>query len=117
MTIEKPKTRLAAILFADVQGFSRLAGEDEKWVDQTLQSYREVMATHIREWNGRVVEAVGDKILAEFANAVEAVQASLAIQKELKVRNAQVAENRRMEFLSRIKRHSLDISAPCAKPV
>jgi hypothetical protein len=44
MTIEKPKTRLAAILFADVQGFSRLAGEDEKSADQTLRSYREVIA-------------------------------------------------------------------------
>jgi adenylate cyclase len=62
------------------------------------RSHREVMATHILEYKGRVVEAVGDKILAEFANAVEAVQAALAIQKELKVRNAQVAENRRMEF-------------------
>ncbi|MBI5582352.1 MAG: adenylate/guanylate cyclase domain-containing protein [Deltaproteobacteria bacterium] len=98
MTTEKPKTRLAAILMADVQGFSRLMGEDEAWADQTLRAYREVLTTHILEYKGRIVEAVGDKLLAEFFNAVEAVQAAVANQKELKIRNAQSPENRRMAF-------------------
>ena len=98
MPFEKPKTRLAAILMADVQGFSRLVGEDEAWADQTLRAYREVLTTYISRYNGRTAEAVGDKLLAEFPNAVEAVQAAEAIQIELKTRNAPLPENRRMAF-------------------
>jgi adenylate cyclase len=98
MTTEKLKTRHLPIRVADAQGFSRLVGEDETWAARTLQSYREILTTHILEYSGRIVEALGDKLLAEFANALEAVQAAVAIQKELKILNAQSPKSRRMAF-------------------
>ena len=58
--------RLAAILSADVQGYSRLMGEDEAATVRTLTAYREVMGSLIREHGGRVVDTPGDNLLAEF---------------------------------------------------
>ena len=66
--------RLAAILSADVKGYSRLMGEDEITTVRTLTAYREVMAALIRERRGRVVDATGDNLLAEFASVVDAVE-------------------------------------------
>jgi class 3 adenylate cyclase/ABC-type glycerol-3-phosphate transport system substrate-binding protein len=90
--------RLAAILSADVKSYSRLMGEDEAATIQTLTAYREVLATLIPQHRGRVVDAVGDNLLAEFASVVEAVQCAVAIQQELKARNAELPLPRRMEF-------------------
>lgn len=59
--------RLAAILSADVEGYSRLMGDDEVATVRTLTSYREVMSTLIRQHRGRVVDSPGDNLLAEFA--------------------------------------------------
>jgi TolB-like protein/class 3 adenylate cyclase len=98
MTTHEVKQKLAAILIADVKGYSRLMGEDEAWTVQTLIAYKKIIITHIQEHKGRLVQAVGDNLLAEFAGAVDAVQCSVEIQKELKIRNAQLPENRRMEF-------------------
>jgi class 3 adenylate cyclase len=92
------KRKLAAILSADVTEYSRLMREDESATIRTLTSYREVMAGLIKQHHGRVVDAVGDNLLAEFASVVDAVQGAIAIQKELKSRNAQVPEGRRMLF-------------------
>ena len=66
--------RLAALLSADIKGYSRLMGEDEEGTLQTLTTYREVMANVIAQHRGRVVNYVGDNVLAEFASAVDAVQ-------------------------------------------
>ncbi|OLB49373.1 MAG: hypothetical protein AUH99_11855, partial [Candidatus Rokubacteria bacterium 13_2_20CM_2_70_11] len=90
--------RLAAILSADVKGYSRLMGEDEVATVRTLTAYREVMAALIRERSGRVVDATGDNVLAEFASVVDALECAVALQRELKSRNAQLPAPRRLEF-------------------
>ena len=95
---EKVKRKLTAILSADVKGYSRLMGEDEKGTVRTLNAYREIMANLIQQHHGRVVDAPGDNLLAEFASVVDAVECAVEIQKELKTRNAEIPENRRMEF-------------------
>ena len=95
---EEFKRKLAAILSADVTGYSRLMREDETGTVRTLTAYRELMAALIRQHHGRVVDAVGDNLLAEFASVVDAVQGAIAIQKELKSRNAKMPKNRRMLF-------------------
>jgi TolB-like protein/class 3 adenylate cyclase/Tfp pilus assembly protein PilF len=98
MTTQEVKRKLAAILSADVKGYSRLMGEDELGTVRTLNSYKEAMVNLIQQHHGRVVDAPGDNLLAEFASVVDAVQCAVDIQKELKVRNAELPENRRMEF-------------------
>src|SRR5262245_58165284 len=90
--------RLAAIFSTDVQGYSRLMGEDEAATVRTITAYRELMATLIPQYRGRVVDAPGDNLLAEFASVVEAVQCAVAIQGELKTRNAELPTQRRMGF-------------------
>ncbi len=98
MTTQEIKRKLAAILSTDVKGYSRLMGEDEKETVHTLNAYKEVMTGLIQRHHGRVVDAPGDNLLAEFASIVDAVECSVEIQKELKTRNAELAENRRMVF-------------------
>ena len=82
--------KLAAILSADVKGYSRLMGEDEEATIRTLTSYREVMTTLIQQHRGRVVDSPGDNLLAEFASVVDAVQGAVEIQQELQSKNAQL---------------------------
>jgi adenylate cyclase len=98
MTTQDVKRKLTAILSADVKGYSRLMGEDEVGTIQTLNAHKELMAGLIQHHHGRVVDAPGDNLLAEFASVVDAVQCAVEIQKELKTRNADLPENRRMEF-------------------
>ena len=90
--------KLAAILSADVQGYSRLMGEDEEATIRTLTAYREVMTRLIEQHRGRVVDSPGDNLLAEFASAVDAVQGAVAVQQALKTRNAELPENRQMLY-------------------
>jgi adenylate cyclase len=90
--------KLAAILSADVQGFSRLMGADEEATLHILQAYRAVTDALIQHHRGRFVGSAGDSVLAEFASVVDAVQCAVAIQRELKLRNAELPEQRRMEF-------------------
>ena len=92
------KRKLTAILSADVKGYSRLMGEDEEWTLRTLNTYKEVMRSLIQQYRGRVVNAPGDNVLAEFASVVDAVQCAVEIQQVLRARNALLPENRRMEF-------------------
>jgi adenylate cyclase len=98
MTTQEVKRKLAAILSADVKGYSRLMGEDEMGTIRTLNVYKEMMSNLIQQHHGRVVDAPGDNLLAEFASVVDAAQCAVEIQKELKTRNAELPENRRMEF-------------------
>jgi class 3 adenylate cyclase len=98
MTQEGFKRKLAAILSADVTEYSRLMREDETATIRTLTTYREVMTALIKQHHGRVVDAVGDNLLSEFASVVDAVQGAIAIQKELKSQNAQMPDNRKMLF-------------------
>jgi class 3 adenylate cyclase len=98
MEKERVKRKLAAILNADVKDYSKLMRDDEAATVRTLNSYRQVMATLILQHYGRVVDSPGDNLLAEFNSVVDAVQGAVAIQKELKVRNAELPENRKMQF-------------------
>jgi TolB-like protein/class 3 adenylate cyclase/Tfp pilus assembly protein PilF len=98
MTTPEIKRKLTAILSADVKGYSRLMGEDEKGTVRTLNEYKEVMTGLIQHHHGRVVDSTGDNLMAEFASVVDAVECAVEIQKGLKTRNAELPENRRMEF-------------------
>jgi class 3 adenylate cyclase len=90
--------RLAAILSADVQGYSRLMYEDETATIRTLTAYRGLMASLIRQYRGRVVDDPGDNLLAEFPSVVEAVQCAVTIQRTLAARNAALPPHRQMVF-------------------
>src|SRR5437868_3898927 len=69
--------KLAAILSADVVGYSRLMGDDEEATIHTLKRYREVLGTIVEQHRGRVVDSPGDNLLAEFPSVVEAVQGAV----------------------------------------
>jgi len=99
--------KLAAILSADVKGYSRLMGDDEEATIHTLTAYRGVMTTLIQHHRGRVVDAPGDNLLAEFASVVEAVRCAVEIQQELKTRNAELPAQRQMAFRIGINRGNL----------
>jgi TolB-like protein/class 3 adenylate cyclase/Flp pilus assembly protein TadD len=98
MTEEGVQRRLAAILAADVAGYSRLMGADEEGTLKTLTLYRGVMTQLIEEHQGRVVGTSGDSMLAEFGSAVQAVRSAVAVQRALDRRNADLRETQRMRF-------------------
>src|SRR6202521_4422883 len=90
--------KLAAILCADVHGYSRLMGEDEEATLRTLTPHRKLIDSQIENHHGRFVNSAGDSVLAEFASVVEAVNCAVDIQSGLKAENASLAPERRMEF-------------------
>jgi len=90
--------KLTAILSADVAGYSRLMQDDEGETVTTLESYKQAFFELIKQHRGRVVDSPGDNLLAEFGSVVDAVQCSVAAQKDFDLRNAQLSENRRMLF-------------------
>ncbi len=90
--------KLAAILSADVVGYGRLMAADEGETVDTLKSHRELMGGLIRQHTGRVVDAVGDNLLAEFPSVVDAVACAVAIQGDLATRNEDLPPDRRMPF-------------------
>jgi adenylate cyclase len=90
--------RLAAILSADVAGYSRLMGDDEVATIRSLSEYQAVISEIVAAHHGRIVDMPGDNLLAEFGSAIDAVEAALAMQRELASRNAQLSEARRMAF-------------------
>jgi adenylate cyclase len=98
MTIQGFRRKLIAILSADVKGYSRLMGEDDEATVRTLTAYREVISVVIQKHRGRVVDSPGDNILAEFASVVDAVRSAVEMQEELRIRNAELSEDRKMEF-------------------
>jgi class 3 adenylate cyclase/pimeloyl-ACP methyl ester carboxylesterase len=98
MANSEVKRKLAAILSADVKGYSRLMEEDEIGTIRALTACKEIMANFIQKHKGRVIDAPGDNLLAEFASVIEAVQCAMEIQKELKLKNTELPENSRMEF-------------------
>jgi adenylate cyclase len=98
MTQEGLTRKLTAILSADAEGYSRLMGDDEDSTIRTLTSYIETMRTCIQDHRGRVVDAPGDNLLAEFASVVDAVSCAAAVQKRLFELNAKLPEKRKMQF-------------------
>jgi adenylate cyclase len=98
MTTDDVKRKLTAILSADVVGYSRLMGEDELATVQTLTSYKETMTKLIKHYRGRVLDSVGDNLMAEFASVVDAVQCAVEVQQVLTSKNEDLPENRKMLF-------------------
>src|SRR5262245_65785592 len=98
--------KLAAILSADVEGYSRLMGDDEVATVHTITAYRALIASVVADRGGRVVDAPGDNVLAEFASVVDAVQCAVDIQRELESRNAELPPSRQMRFRIEIGRAS-----------
>src|SRR5689334_6426790 len=91
--------RLAAILAADVVGYSRLMGADEEGTHFRLLAYRrEVIAPQVRAHRGRIVKHTGDGALVEFGSVVDAVRCALEVQRSIRVRNAGLPQDRRVEF-------------------
>jgi len=98
MTEERAKRKLSAVLSADVKGYSRLMGQDEAGTVNRLKEYRALMTDLILKYRGRVVDSPGDNILAEFASVVDATECAVQVQEALNNRNAELADERRMEF-------------------
>src|SRR5437870_11813193 len=98
MTLLIIERKLAAILSADVQGFSRLMDADEEATLHTLNACREVIDALIHQHRGRIVGTAGDSVLAEFASVVDAVRCAVEIQQQLKARNADLPAHSQMEF-------------------
>jgi TolB-like protein/class 3 adenylate cyclase len=92
------RRKLAAILSADVVGYSSLMAANEAVTVETLKSYRDIIARLVVRRGGRVVNAPGDALLAEFPSAVEGVQAAIEIQKSLEGHNIELEPERRMQF-------------------
>jgi adenylate cyclase len=92
------KRKLTAVFSADVVGYSRLMGEDEAATVTMLEASKQVIFFLVKEHQGRIIDSPGDNILVEFSSVVNAVECAVAIQKELKSRNAALPEDRRMEF-------------------
>ncbi len=98
MAEERAKRKLSAVLSADVKGYSLLMQDDESLTIQTIKAYRELMTPLIQGYRGRVVDSPGDNVLAEFGSVVDAVECAVNIQQQLKEKNEELPESRRMEF-------------------
>jgi adenylate cyclase len=94
----QPERKLAAILAADIEGYSRLMHEDEEVALATLSSHREIIDGLITAAHGRVTGSAGDSVLAEFASIVDAVHCGVAIQQALAKANADLSAERRLEL-------------------
>src|SRR5277367_3012411 len=91
--------RLAAILAADVAGYSRLMGADEEGTLERLKALRrELVDPKIAEHHGRIVKTTGDGLLVEFASVVDAVRCAVAVQQAMPERNAGIAADSRIEL-------------------
>jgi class 3 adenylate cyclase len=91
--------RLAAILAADVAGYSRLMGTDEEGTLARLKGHRQALVDpKIEEHRGRIVKTTGDGMLAEFASVVDAVRCAVEVQRGMRERNARVSVDKRIEF-------------------
>jgi adenylate cyclase len=98
LSAEGYRRKLAAILSADARDYCRLMGEDEPGTIRTIQSHFQVISERIVRHGGRVVDASGDNLLAEFPSVVNAVQSAVEIQEQLRTRNAELPEDRRIVF-------------------
>jgi adenylate cyclase len=95
---EDVRRKLTTILAADVVGYSAMMAVDEEATLETLKLYRKVIDDLVERHGGRLFNTAGDAVLVEFASAVEAVRCAISIQEDLAVRNAELAEDRRMRF-------------------
>jgi class 3 adenylate cyclase len=94
----KISRKLAAILAADIAGYSALMGADEARTVQDLKAHQAVILPMIPKLGGRIIDTAGDGVLAEFGSVVNAVECATAIQRVMAQRNADVEDARRMHF-------------------
>jgi len=94
----RPSRRLAAILAADIAGYSTLMGADEARTVRDLKAHQGVLLPLIRQYGGRVIDTAGDGILAEFGSVVNAADCAVALQQIMAKRNAEVEPSRRMQY-------------------
>ena len=90
--------KLAAILYADVAGYSRLTGEDEDATHRTLIEYLDLISAFVVSHSGQVMHYAGDAVLAKFDAVVDSMLAAVSIQSELNSRNLDVPVERRVQF-------------------
>ena len=98
MAVERLPRKLAAILYADVAGYSRLTGEDEDATHRRLREYLDVISATIESHHGQVMHYAGDAVLAKFDAVVDALSSAVDIQKELKDRNQDLPDERKVQF-------------------
>ena len=99
MATERVERKLAAILAADVAGYSRLMGADEEGTLARLKAHRrELIDPKIVEHRGRIVKTTGDGLLVEFASVVDAVRYAVEVQRKMAERNTAIPADRRIEF-------------------
>lgn len=98
MATEKVIRKLAAILHADVAGYSRLISADEEGAHRTVADHLDAIADMVSGHGGRVVNYAGDAVLSDFASVVAAVKCAVEIQKEMAVRNVPVPDERKVQF-------------------
>jgi adenylate cyclase len=95
---ESQSRRLAAILAADIAGYSALRGADEARTVRDLKGHQAVVLPMVSEFGGRIIDTAGDGILAEFPSVVNAVRCAIAIQSKMAERNAAIEPERYMQF-------------------
>src|SRR5947208_10561662 len=99
MDQQHAERKLAAILAADVAGYSRLMGADEEGTLAQLKAHRRALVDpKIKEHRGKIIKTTGDGMLVEFASVVDAVRCAVEIQRGMAERNAGVPQNKRIEF-------------------
>jgi adenylate cyclase len=98
MSTEPLERKLAAILYADVAGYSRLTGEDEEGTHRRLRTYLDAITGSIEKHGGTVMHFAGDAVLADFASVVDALICALNIQRELAIRNERLRDTRKLQF-------------------
>jgi adenylate cyclase len=99
LATERVERRLTAILAADVAGYSRLMGADEEGTLAQLKAHRRALVDpKIAEHRGRIVKTTGDGLLVEFASVVDALRCAVEVQRGMAERNAEVTQDKRIEF-------------------
>ncbi|NCF27242.1 MAG: tetratricopeptide repeat protein [Gammaproteobacteria bacterium] len=95
---ERLPRKLAAILYADIVGYSRLTGDDEDATHRRLSEYLDLVSETIEQHRGRVMHYAGDAVLAQFGAVLDAMSTAVAIQKELRIRNDPLSGDRKVQF-------------------
>ena len=98
MAEERMERRLAAILAADIAGYSALMGADEARTVRDLKGHQTIVLPMIGEFGGRIIDTAGDGLLAEFPSVVNAVKCAVAIQSKMAERNVSIESERGMQF-------------------
>ncbi len=98
MPEERLPRKLAAILYADVAGYSRLTGADEDATHRILRAYLDFIAVAVADHSGRIVHYAGDAVLADFGTVLDALVCATSIQRELAKRNAELPDERKVQF-------------------